>query len=126
MVDRLQRLTAKLSNDREPIGRAIEALDSGTASIADLLAHARAPLADTVDQLSRLAPLLQQDQGHIDGQLQLLPEDYRKMSRLGAYGSFLPRLSVWIVLPAHRFTRSHRAVPVVQRGDRKVRGTADA
>lgn len=90
VVDRLQRLTAKLSNDREPIGRAIEALDSGTASIADLLAHARAPLADTVDQLSRLAPLLQQDQGHIDGQLQLLPEDYRKMSRLGAYGSFLP------------------------------------
>lgn len=89
-VERLERLTTALANDRNPIGDAIDALDQGTASVADLLTHARAPLAGTVTQLSRLAPLLDQDKDHIDGQLQLLPEDYRKMARLGAYGSFLP------------------------------------
>ena len=90
-----------LAADRNPIGDAIQALDSGTASIADLLTEARPPLAGTVDQLSRLAPLLDQDKDRIDGQLRLLPEDYRKMARLGAYGSFLP---VYLCSISFRFT----------------------
>jgi phospholipid/cholesterol/gamma-HCH transport system substrate-binding protein len=89
-VDRLERLTTALAADRNPIGDAIQAIETGTASIADLLTRARPPLAGTVDQLSRLAPLLDLDKDRLDGQLQLLPEDYRKMARLGAYGSFLP------------------------------------
>jgi phospholipid/cholesterol/gamma-HCH transport system substrate-binding protein len=89
-VDRLQRLISGLSDDRDTIGAAIDSLDKGTASVADLLTNARRPLAGTVDQLNRLAPLLDQDKGKIDVSLQKLPENYRKLVRLGSYGSWLP------------------------------------
>jgi phospholipid/cholesterol/gamma-HCH transport system substrate-binding protein len=89
-IDRLERLITALSQDRDTIGTAITALDHGTASIADLLGRARAPLAGTVDQVSRIAPLLDQDKDLIDISLQKLPDNYRKLTRLGAYGAWFP------------------------------------
>jgi phospholipid/cholesterol/gamma-HCH transport system substrate-binding protein len=89
-LDRLQRLVHSLSDDRQTIGGAIDSLDKGTASIADLLTKARPPLAGTIDQLNRLAPLLDHDKDKIDISLQKLPENYRKLVRLGAYGSWIP------------------------------------
>jgi phospholipid/cholesterol/gamma-HCH transport system substrate-binding protein len=90
-VDRLEQLITGLSRDRDPIGEAISALDTGTASIADLLTQARPPLAGTVDQLSRLAPLLanDDDKSRLDLALQKAPGNYRKLVRLGSYGSFI-------------------------------------
>jgi phospholipid/cholesterol/gamma-HCH transport system substrate-binding protein len=88
-VDRLERFITELSAERDPIGAAIESLNTGTASIAELLTDARPPLAATVDQLNRVAPLLDQDKGRIDVALQKAPEDYRKLIRAGAYGSFI-------------------------------------
>jgi phospholipid/cholesterol/gamma-HCH transport system substrate-binding protein len=89
-IDRLERLISGLSQDRDTIGAAITALDDGTASIADLLSRARAPLAGTVDQVSRIAPLLDQDKNLIDISLKKLPNNYRKLTRLGAYGAWFP------------------------------------
>ena len=88
-IDRLQRLAEGLSKDRDPIGIAIESLNSGTASLADLLTQARPPLAGTVDQLSRLAPLLDQDKGRLETALRMAPDNYNKLIRTGAYGSFV-------------------------------------
>jgi phospholipid/cholesterol/gamma-HCH transport system substrate-binding protein len=88
-IDRLEQLISGLAADRDPIGTAIDSLSKGTASVADLLRNARAPLKGTVEQLNRLAPLLDGDKGQLDAVLQKLPEDYRKMARVGAYGSFL-------------------------------------
>jgi phospholipid/cholesterol/gamma-HCH transport system substrate-binding protein len=88
-IDRFERLITGLAQDRDPIGAAIDSLSTGTASIADLLGSARPPLAGTVGQLSRLAPLLDQDKGQLDVALQKAPEDYRKLVRLGAYGGWL-------------------------------------
>lgn len=88
-VDRLEQLITALSGDRDPIGDAIKALDTGTASVADLLTKARRPLAGTVDELSRLAPLLDDDKSRLDLALKRAPENYRKLVRLGAYGSFI-------------------------------------
>jgi phospholipid/cholesterol/gamma-HCH transport system substrate-binding protein len=88
-IDRLQRLAEGLSNDRDPIGAAIESLNTGTASLADLLTQARPPLAGTVDELSRLAPLLDQDKGRLETALRMAPENYNKLIRTGAYGSFV-------------------------------------
>ncbi|WP_319448645.1 MULTISPECIES: MCE family protein [unclassified Mycobacterium] len=88
-IDRLQHLVTDLSTDRDPIGAAIESLDNGTASLADLLGRARKPLAGTVDQLSRLAPLLDDDKGVISTALGKAPNNYKKLIRLGAYGSWL-------------------------------------
>jgi len=88
-LDRLERLLTGLSKDRDPIGEAIVSLDNGTASLADLLTEARPPLAGTVDELNRLAPLLDTGKDQIDVALQKAPENYRKLVRLGAYGSFI-------------------------------------
>ena len=88
-IERLQRLVGDLSHDRDPIGAAIRALDTGTASVADLLGSARPPLAGTVDQLNRLAPLLEQGKPFLDDALQRAPHNYRKLARTGAYGSFV-------------------------------------
>jgi phospholipid/cholesterol/gamma-HCH transport system substrate-binding protein len=88
-VDGLEKLITGLSQDRDPIGEAITALDSGTASLTDLLNEARAPLAGTVDELARLAPLLNQDKETVDIALQKAPKNYRKLVRLGSYGSWI-------------------------------------
>ncbi|HET6734419.1 MCE family protein [Mycobacterium sp.] len=87
-VDRLQQFISGLAADRDAIGEAIESLDNGTASLADLLTNARAPLAGTVNELNRLAPNLDLHKEHIDAGLQKAPNNYRKLARLGAYGSF--------------------------------------
>ncbi|EHI11594.1 MCE family protein [Mycolicibacterium thermoresistibile] len=90
-VNHLENLITRLAADRDPIGEAITALDNGTASLADLLGRSRPPLAGTVDELARLAPLLSNDTdlARIDLALQKTPANYRKLVRLGAYGSWL-------------------------------------
>ena len=45
---------------------AIDSLDTGTASLADLLTKARPPLRGDIDQLNRLAPLLDDHKSFID------------------------------------------------------------
>lgn len=89
-LDKLQNLITGLAQERDPIGQAIDSLDKGTASLADLLGQARAPLAGDVAQLSRLAPLLDGDnKDFLDISLQKMPNNFRKLVRLGAYGSWL-------------------------------------
>jgi phospholipid/cholesterol/gamma-HCH transport system substrate-binding protein len=99
-LDRLQKLINGLANDRDTIGTAITSLDNGTASIASLLNRARKPLAETVDQTNRLAPLLAKDPDLIDISLQKLPHNYKKLQRLGAYGAWFPYylcgLELWV------------------------------
>ena len=87
-VDRLQRLVSGLAQDRDPIGTAIEQLDNGTASLTDLLTEARPPLKGTIEQLNRLAPNLDDQKDRLDTALQKAPDNYRKLVRTGAYGSF--------------------------------------
>jgi phospholipid/cholesterol/gamma-HCH transport system substrate-binding protein len=88
-IDRLTRLVRELAEQREPIGAAIEALSTGTATVADLLTSVRPPLADTVNQLNRLAPIIDNQKGALDNALKKAPENYRKLARLGAYGSWI-------------------------------------
>ncbi|MFA5711447.1 MCE family protein [Mycolicibacterium sp.] len=88
-IDRLEQLISGLSVDRDPIGTAITSLDNGTASLASLLAEARPPLSATVDQLNVLAPLLEAGSPNLDAALQKMPENYKKLRRLGAYGSWI-------------------------------------
>lgn len=90
-VDGLERLVSGLAAERDPIGSAITALDNGTASLAGLLTQARRPLSGTVDQLTRLAPLVanETDLARLDLLMQKTPQNYRKLVRLGSYGSWL-------------------------------------
>ncbi|MCV7342935.1 MCE family protein [Mycolicibacterium rhodesiae] len=88
-IDKLEKLITGLSQDREPIGTAITQLDNGTASLTSLLNEARAPLKGDIEQLNRLAPLLDDNKIVFDRGLQRGPDNYRKMARLGAYGSWI-------------------------------------
>jgi phospholipid/cholesterol/gamma-HCH transport system substrate-binding protein len=89
-IDKLEQLVKGLSSDRDPIGTAIQQLDSGTASLSDLLGRARPPLSGTIEQVSRLAPVLNSDNPTLDATVKRLPEIYRKLARVGSYGSFFP------------------------------------
>lgn len=88
-IDRLQNLVGQLAEQRDPIGEAITALDRGTASIADLLTSARPSLAGTVNELGRLAPILDGQKDRLETALLKAPENYRKLVRIGSYGSFV-------------------------------------
>lgn len=88
-LDRFERLTTELAADRTTIGTAIDSLSAGTASVAQLLSNARAPLAGTVDELHRVAPLLDKDKDLIELSVQRAPDNYRKLTRVGSYGSFV-------------------------------------
>jgi phospholipid/cholesterol/gamma-HCH transport system substrate-binding protein len=88
-VDRLSRLIGDLSKQRDILGTAVDSLSDGTASIADLLTNVRPPLTDTVTELNRLAPLLDDKKSTLQDALQKAPENYRKLTRLGSYGSWI-------------------------------------
>jgi phospholipid/cholesterol/gamma-HCH transport system substrate-binding protein len=88
-LDRFQRLTTELAANRDTIGTAIESLNNGTASTTALLTNARPPLANTVDQLNRLAPELDAGKEELEDALQRAPENYRKLIRPASYGSFV-------------------------------------
>lgn len=88
-IDKLEQLIAGLSGDRDPIGTAITSLDNGTASLAGLLGEARQPLANAVEQMNRLAPLLYDSKDGLEAGIKRMPGNYRKLVRLGAYGSFI-------------------------------------
>lgn len=86
---RLEQLLTELAAEREPMGAAIDSLNTGTASVADLLTSARPQLAGTIDQLHRLAPDLASRQDRIETAISKAPENYRKLIRIGSYGSFV-------------------------------------
>src|ERR1700712_495696 len=78
-VDQLEKLVTGLAQEKDPIGTAISSLSNGTASLASLLTQARPPLSNTVDELNRLAPLLDNDKVLVDTAIQKAPENYRKL-----------------------------------------------
>ncbi|GGL17928.1 MCE family protein [Nocardia jinanensis] len=89
LVDRLEQLITQLSNDRDPIAAAIDSLESGTATVADLLTQGRPPLAGAIDQVNQLAANIDGDKQTLDTALRKAPENFRKLVRTGAYGNFI-------------------------------------
>lgn len=88
-IDRLDVLIGDLARQRDPIGAAITALDTGTATVTDLLTQARPSLSGTIDQLARLAPALDSDKPALENALVRAPENFRKLVRTGTYGNFI-------------------------------------
>ncbi|MGV9925261.1 MCE family protein [Nocardia rhamnosiphila] len=89
LVDRLEQLITQLSNGRDPIAAAIDSLEAGTATVADLLTQGRPPLAGAIAQVNQLAANIDGDSQTLDTALQKAPENFRKLVRTGAYGNFI-------------------------------------
>jgi phospholipid/cholesterol/gamma-HCH transport system substrate-binding protein len=87
-IAKLETLVTQLAAEKDPIGSAIDSLDNGTASVAGLLTDVRPPLKGTIDQLNRLATNMDGQKDRLDASLQKAPENYRKLTRTGSYGSF--------------------------------------
>lgn len=113
-IDRLDKLVDELAQYKDPIGSAITALDNGTASVADLLTQARPPLAGTIDQLNRLSVPLDADKDRIELGLSRAPDNYKKLARLGAYGSFFNFYLCGINLKVSTLSGGTLTLPMVE------------
>ncbi|GAA5044641.1 MCE family protein [Nocardia callitridis] len=88
-IDELQRLVSGLAADRDPIADAVPRIAGATGDLTDLLAQARPDLRGTIEQTGRLATNLDNGSDTIQWVLDNLPETYKKLTRIGSYGSFL-------------------------------------
>ena len=88
-IEELRRLVSGLAEDKDPIGDAIPRIAGATGDLSDLLAQARPDLQATIQQTGRLATNLDDGSDTIQYVLNELPGAYRKLTRIGSYGSFL-------------------------------------
>lgn len=88
-IDRLQHLVAELSADRDPIAGAVPRLANATGSLADLFEYNRPPIQEVIAETQRTMTQLDAGRDEINWVLENMPETYRKLTRIGSYGSFL-------------------------------------
>ncbi|MET8876385.1 MCE family protein [Nocardia sp. NPDC004604] len=88
-LDELQRLVSGLAADKDPIGAALPRIAGATGDLTDLLQQARPDLKTTFEQAGTLAATLDDGSDNIQWVLDRLPDTYKKLVRIGAYGSFL-------------------------------------
>jgi phospholipid/cholesterol/gamma-HCH transport system substrate-binding protein len=87
-VGSLSQLVDGLSARRNDIASSVGASSSAAASIAGLLAHARAPLAKTIHETDRFAAIAVADHEYLDNLLKTLPDAYQALGRQGINGDF--------------------------------------
>ncbi|MGE2836887.1 MCE family protein [Mycobacterium sp. SMC-4] len=89
-VDSLSLLIEGLEGRKTEVTNAIAYTNAASATVADLLMQARAPFKETVAQSDRTTSLVLADHEYFDGLLNMLPDAYKKLSRLGSRGDFIP------------------------------------
>lgn len=87
-IDRLQTLVSGLAQDRDPIGTAIPRIAAGTGDLASLLQNNRPDLQSVIAETNRTMTQLDLGRDDINRTLERLPNDYKKLIRVGVYGNF--------------------------------------
>lgn len=87
-VDSLSQLVATLAGRGQAISNAVGSANAAAASIADLLAQARPPLQQAINQLDRTAGIVVADHDYVDNLLNTLPDAYKVLGRQGLYGDY--------------------------------------
>ncbi|SNT50475.1 MCE family protein [Rhodococcoides kyotonense] len=87
-IDSLQQLVSGLAQDKDPIGDAIPRIDGAAGGLAGLLQATRPDIQSMIAQANRTATQLDLGKDNIDAVLTRLPSDYKKLIRVGSYGSF--------------------------------------
>jgi len=101
IVNDLQQLVSGLSANSAPIGESVSRLNEASANMTTLLADVRPSLKENVEQIDRVATLINDDEAFVEKTIQRLPTDFEKMGRLGVYGSFFQFYLCGVVM---RFT----------------------
>ena len=88
-VDRLQKLISGLAGDRDVIGRSITQTAEATTGLADLLSTTRPDLKRTISAVGKVSDETLKAEPFVRDLLGRLPGDFKKLSNLGSYGSWL-------------------------------------
>ncbi|MGH3168689.1 MAG: MCE family protein [Trebonia sp.] len=88
LVTQLQQLVSGLASDRVTIGNSFGQIADVSNTLAGLLENARPDISGTVNQVNRLATVLNQNSATINDDLNTIPRVYQAMGRQGLYGSF--------------------------------------
>ena len=88
LISSLQALVSGLSQDRKPIGQALESIGTLTQVTGDFVEQARPPLKEDIQNLGDLATQLDQGRPAVERFLQLSPYKLNKIARVGSYGSW--------------------------------------
>lgn len=86
-IDRLRQLVSGLSGNRDEIGQGLESTQKLVSSVDGFLSKARGPLRDSVDQIQRVADLVNQGERKVDEVLRMLPGAYLRVSRVASRGA---------------------------------------
>ncbi|SNR70569.1 phospholipid/cholesterol/gamma-HCH transport system substrate-binding protein [Haloechinothrix alba] len=85
---RMQELVSGLSEDREHIGEAVEAVGELSSTTSGFLEEVRGPLRNDIEHLGELTENLNEHEGTVEHFIQFMPEKLRQISRTGSYGSW--------------------------------------
>ncbi|MCF8611924.1 MCE family protein [Gordonia sp. HY285] len=88
-VDRMQQLISGLADDKSVIGRAIDESASATTGLADLMGAIRPDTKKALSALGTTSGNAMKAEPFIRDLLSRLPGDFKKLSNLGSYGSWL-------------------------------------
>jgi phospholipid/cholesterol/gamma-HCH transport system substrate-binding protein len=88
LVTQLQQLISGLASDRAVIGNSFGQIADVSNTLAGLLETARPDISGTVNQVNRLATVLNANSATINDDLNTIPRVYQLMGRQGLYGSF--------------------------------------
>jgi phospholipid/cholesterol/gamma-HCH transport system substrate-binding protein len=89
-VDSLSQLVKGLEERKTDVANAIAYTNAASATVADLLVQVREPFKEAVVQSDRVTSLVLADREYFDGLLNMLPDAYKKLARLGSRGDFIP------------------------------------
>lgn len=89
-VDALSALVEGLADRRTDITNAVAYTNAASSTIAGFLAEAREPIKSTVAQSDRVASIVVADHEYFDNLLNMLPDAYKRLARLGTRGDFIP------------------------------------
>jgi phospholipid/cholesterol/gamma-HCH transport system substrate-binding protein len=87
-VDALADLMETLAARKGDISNGVAYTNAAAATITDLLAEARPPLAKTIQETDRAAGIVVADHEYFDNLINTLPDTYQVLARQGIYGDF--------------------------------------
>ena len=88
IIDQLQGLVTRLSEQGGSISDALVSINGGSATLSSLLLDDRPTIQSDISELNRTATVLDDGSAQIETVLSQLPDAYKRLSRLGSYGSF--------------------------------------
>ena len=87
-LDKLSQLVQGLAERKSDIAAGVANINTAAGSVADLLAVAREPIKQTVQQTDRVSGQIEADHDYVDDLVKTLPDAYQILSRNGLYGDY--------------------------------------